>query len=80
MAYNIKKFEQKVDKAHLLIEADARAWLASNLILMEEHAWLQAPALLRTGLLFGRWGEGAHLSDRRGERDLLLNELEVAGG
>jgi hypothetical protein len=52
MAYNIKKFEQKVDKAHLLIEADARAWLASNLILTEGRACLQAPELLLRGLLF----------------------------
>ena len=55
-----------MDKAHLLIEADARAWLASNLMLMEARACLLAPDLLLTGLLFCRWCEGAHLSDRRG--------------
>ena len=69
-----------MDKAHLLIEADARAWLASNLMLTGERAWLQAPELVLTGLLFCRWCEGAHLSDGRGERDLLRNELEVSGG
>ena len=69
-----------MDKARLLIEADARAWLALNLILMEERACLQAPELLLTGLLCCRRGEGTHLSDGRGERDLLRNELEVSGG